>query len=194
MSIDNSNRERLMDNVYVYRHIIDSFIYSDLQRNPTEVTVQVIGDAIFLEIDGSIINIEELAKYRKVFNANTKYMYYLNLVSFYIDVYIKIVTSILLFMSFFTKSFFMILTCLLGFLSSLGFLYSLRLIDGLYLKIVHSCFLFHCLGIPVYCWRILQLFRKCHVISFWSWWWRWCFYSSDYFHFIHCSCFTELLY
>lgn len=50
-------------------------------RQPTEVIVQEIGNATFLEFDGNLVNVDDLAKYRKVFNANSKYMYYINIVS-----------------------------------------------------------------------------------------------------------------
>lgn len=44
------------------------------------VVVQEIGNATFLQFDGNLLNLDDLAKYRKVFIANNKYVYQSDLV------------------------------------------------------------------------------------------------------------------
>ena len=51
-------------------------MFRDELRQRSEVIVQEIGEHIFLEFDGNLLNLEELAKYRKVYIAsNVIYIY-----------------------------------------------------------------------------------------------------------------------
>lgn len=51
------------------------------------MTVQEIGESTFLQINDNLVNIDDLAKYRKVFIANSKLMYIVNIVSTDIIIY-----------------------------------------------------------------------------------------------------------
>ena len=52
-------------------------------RQPLNIQVQEIGDSIFLQINDNLLNIDDLAKYRKWYIANMKVIYYANIVSVY---------------------------------------------------------------------------------------------------------------
>lgn len=54
--------------------------FSSLNQNGLSVVVQEIGGSTFLQFDDNLLNLDDLAKYRKVFIANNKYVYQANIV------------------------------------------------------------------------------------------------------------------
>ena len=54
--------------------------FSSSNRNGLSVVVQEIGGSTFLQFDDNLLNLDDLAKYRKVFIANNKYVYQANIV------------------------------------------------------------------------------------------------------------------
>ena len=97
----------------------------------TQVVVQEIGEATFLQFDDNMVNISDLAKYRKVYIANSKIMYVGNI----------IVSAILLLISLFSKSIYMIIGGVLALISSFGFFFSLRMINQRYNHLIFICVL-----------------------------------------------------
>ena len=55
-------------------------LLSSSNRNGLSVVVQEIGGATFLQFDDNLLNLDDLAKYRKVFIANNRYVYQANVV------------------------------------------------------------------------------------------------------------------
>ena len=55
--------------------------FSSSNRNGLSVVVQEIGGSTFLQFDDNLLNLDDLAKYRKVFIANNKYVYQANIVA-----------------------------------------------------------------------------------------------------------------
>ncbi|KAK8820675.1 hypothetical protein WA556_004995 [Blastocystis sp. ATCC 50177/Nand II] len=90
------------------------------------VVVQEIGNATFLQFDGNLLNLDDLAKYRKVFIANNKYVYQSDLG----------LSCIMLLTSFFTKSWVIILSAVLAVTAAILFYYSLSIISKSYNTIV----------------------------------------------------------
>lgn len=54
--------------------------FSSSNRNGLSVVVQEIGGSTFLQFDDNLLNLDDLAKYRKVFIANNRYVYQANIV------------------------------------------------------------------------------------------------------------------
>lgn len=51
-----------------------------LQSRRFPVPVQEIGNAYFLEINDNLLSLDDLARYRKVYIANNRYIYIVNIV------------------------------------------------------------------------------------------------------------------
>ena len=54
--------------------------FSSSNRNGLSVVVQEIGGSTFLQFDDNLLNLDDLAKYRKVFISNNRYVYQANIV------------------------------------------------------------------------------------------------------------------
>ncbi|CBK20888.2 uncharacterized protein [Blastocystis hominis] len=128
-----SNSEQLNQNLMeeeVQYVLSNNNQYRTIPTRHSAVSVQEIGGSYFIQYEDNMVSLADLARYRKVYIANNRYMYVVNIV----------LGAILLFTSFFSKAWFTICMCLIYFLSSLLFYYSFTMISKRYTLVVRFWF------------------------------------------------------